>query len=103
MYANTTHRKSSDKTIRIGFTIPKSVVNALNQRTINGEKSRFVTEAIVEKIEKEIKNKKTQMLLREYADSGPYDAKLAEDWFVIENESQIKYEANQNSKTSKKR
>jgi len=91
------------KTQRVGFTLPRLIVKILNKISKPGEKSRFVTEAIAEKITKEQREKHFQKLSDEYAKLAKKEAKIAEEWFSLEEEAQGLYEKEANKKTPKKR
>lgn len=80
------------RTQRVGFTLPQLIVNILNEINKPGEKSRFVTEAISEKIVKEQKKKNFQKLSAEYAQTAKEEAKRSKEWFLLEEEAQRFYE-----------
>ncbi|MFQ5560698.1 MAG: hypothetical protein ACE5FU_08950 [Nitrospinota bacterium] len=90
------------KTKRVGFTIPERVVEILEKVTDERAKSRFVTEAIVEKVEKERQRKLSRSLLHDYAASGEKDAKMAEEWFMLDEEAYSNYAA-KDKQTAEKR
>lgn len=95
-------RRQLGQTKRVGFTIPERVIEILGEVTSEREKSKFVTQAIMEKIEKEKKKEMFGSLLRDYAAAGKQDGKLAEDWFLIDEEAYTNYEKKSAPKATKK-
>lgn len=91
------------QTKRVGFTIPERVIEILEEVTDEREKSRFVTEAIIEKIEKEKEQEMFGLLLRDYAASGKEAAEQAEEWFSLDEEAYAKYAKQSAPKATKKR
>ena len=85
-------KEMMSRTQRVGFTLPQLIVKILNEISKPGEKSRFVAEAIAEKIAKEEKKNNLQKLSAEYAQTAKKEAKRTEEWFPLEEEAQCLYE-----------
>lgn len=94
--------ESLGKTKRVGFTIPERVIEVLEKAADERAKSKFVTEAIVEKIEKERQKKLYKLLLHDYAASGEEDVKLTKEWFMLEEEAYSNYAARNKQEAEKK-
>ncbi len=70
---------------RINITIPKKVLNKLKNAIPEGQRSRFITRAVEEKLDKQIGEK---LSLEESLKANyEFDKKIAEDWKSTEVDS----------------
>jgi metal-responsive CopG/Arc/MetJ family transcriptional regulator len=62
---------------RLNITIPERVAEAIE---VYGNKSKFITEAIIEKIDKDKKKKLDELLAEGYRNECSPDRKVNEEW-----------------------
>ncbi|MGM0365343.1 MAG: hypothetical protein ACQEP5_02275 [Actinomycetota bacterium] len=62
---------------RLNITVPEKIAEALNAYN---NKSRFISEAVSEKIERDIKKKTDAILVEGYKKEYESDKKLNEEW-----------------------
>lgn len=62
---------------RLNITLPERVAEAIE---VYQNKSKFITEAIIEKIEKDKKEKLDTLLIEGYKNEYSLDKKINQDW-----------------------
>ena len=62
---------------RLNITLPETIAEAIEPF---GNKSRFISEAIVEKIERDKKEKLETLLIEGYRNENGPDKKIDEEW-----------------------
>jgi len=65
---------------RLNITLPERVAEAID---VYQNKSRFITEAIIEKIEKDKKEKLDALLIEGYKNESGPDEKINQEWEVV--------------------
>ncbi|MCX6383064.1 MAG: hypothetical protein NTV16_01035 [Actinobacteria bacterium] len=65
---------------RLNITLPERVAEAIE---VYQNKSKFITEAIIEKIEKDKKEKLDTLLIEGYKNEYNLDKKINQDWEYV--------------------
>lgn len=65
---------------RLNITLPERVAEAIE---VYQNKSKFITEAIIEKIEKDKKEKLDTLLIEGYKNEYSLDKKINQDWEYV--------------------
>ena len=72
---------------RIGISIPDSTLRELKQLIPERKRSEYITKALEEKLNEEKRKRLQEKMIKGYQTNAQEDAKTAEEWFHIEEES----------------
>lgn len=78
---------ASNKFKRIAISIPDSTLMELKQLVPERKRSKYIAEAIEEKLSEEKRKRLSEEMIKGYMQNQEEDRGLAEEWFHIEEEA----------------
>lgn len=79
------------ESIRLNITLPKSIVTAMEKFTAPRKRSQFIAKAILERIEKQKKEKLEELLIEGYQARKKENVKISSDFEIADIEGWDEY------------